>query len=461
MKKFKLALVSSLLISSFAAQNVLADDINQLDDKAKATQQVEQSINAKRVQVSEADRAKMQAEYDKLAGELSQIKEKNAALSETFSANEAQLAELNQNLELETGSLGEVFGVARQAAKSLHDAYQTSYLAGDGAEFDKTLVKVIDTEALPSMADLTNLWQAADYKARSAAEVVKQDLAFVQGDGSKQDKPVVRVGDMALLGESGFLTWDFSRQQAAPYLAQPSDSATIASVEAGEPLLLDPSRGELISQYANKPSLMQRIDQSGAVGKMIIVLLLIGLGIAAVRGFVLSKTQGQIKKQLKDPQNPSDNPLGNILNVYNKEKHQSINSLELRLLETILDEQHGLERGLSMLKLLAALAPMLGLLGTVTGMIQTFQVITEFGNGDPKVMAGGISMALTTTVLGLVAAIPLLLAHNLLSNRAEAIRGILEKQGVSLVAEQAEEADEKAAQNLASNQASQSQTAGA
>lgn len=138
--------------------------------------------------------------------------------------------------------------------------------------------------------------------------------------------------------------------------------------------------------------------------------------------------------------------------MYNKEKKQSVESLELRLLESILDEQQGLERGLSMLKLFAALAPMLGLLGTVTGMIETFQVITQFGNGDPKVMAGGISMALITTVLGLVAAMPLLLAHNILSNRAEVIRNTLEKQGVSLVARRAEIESDKAnlsAANLA------------
>ncbi|NMT04022.1 MotA/TolQ/ExbB proton channel family protein, partial [Vibrio parahaemolyticus] len=104
----------------------------------------------------------------------------------------------------------------------------------------------------------------------------------------------------------------------------------------------------------------------------------------------------------------------------------------------VVDEQTHLEKGLSMLKLLAALAPMLGLLGTVTGMIETFQVITQFGNGDPKVMAGGISMALVTTVLGLVSAMPLLLAHNVLSSQAENIRSILEKQGIGLVAEQAE-----------------------
>src|SRR5690606_16973564 len=126
------------------------------------------------------------------------------------------------------------------------------------------------------------------------------------------------------------------------------------------------------------------------------------------------------------------------LSVYDTDQKRSVEALELRLLETIVDEQQGLERGLSMLKLLAALAPMLGLLGTVTGMIETFQVITQFGNGDPKVMAGGISMALVTTVLGLISAMPLLLAHNLLSAQADAIRSILEKQGISLVAAEAE-----------------------
>ncbi|GAL32748.1 MotA/TolQ/ExbB proton channel family protein [Vibrio maritimus] len=127
-----------------------------------------------------------------------------------------------------------------------------------------------------------------------------------------------------------------------------------------------------------------------------------------------------------------------MLSVYNSEKKLHVEALELRLLESIMDEQQHLERGLSMLKLLAALAPMLGLLGTVTGMIETFQVITQFGNAEPRVMAGGISMALVTTVLGLITAMPLLLAHNLLSSKAEAIRNILERQSVGLVAEQAE-----------------------
>ena len=164
---------------------------------------------------------------------------------------------------------------------------------------------------------------------------------------------------------------------------------------------------------------------------------MIGLLIAVVRGTVLLRVRHQIQKQLKTPDSPGNNPLGKVLSVYNKDKDRTVEALELRLLEAVVDEQSELEKGLSMLKLFAALAPMLGLLGTVTGMIETFQVITQFGNGDPKIMADGISMALVTTVLGLITAMPLLLAHNILSSQAETIRTTLEKQGIALVAEQA------------------------
>jgi biopolymer transport protein ExbB len=157
-----------------------------------------------------------------------------------------------------------------------------------------------------------------------------------------------------------------------------------------------------------------------------------------VRGFAVLSVSRNVKAQLKTPETPKENPLGRVLAVYSDSKAQTVEALELRLLEVILDEQAKLEKGLSMLKLLAALAPMLGLLGTVTGMIETFQVITLFGTGDAKVMAGGISTALVTTVMGLVAAMPLLLAHNLLSTQAENLRNILEKQGIALVAELAE-----------------------
>lgn len=426
-----------LLVTAF---QVSADDLANLDNKAKAEQVSENAHNQKRVILSAEERVQLTTQRNRLAKQLAQIEKENTTLSDTFSANEEILADKEKELNLATGSLGELFGVVRQAAKDAQLNYQNSLLGEKGKAFDVQLERVINTDALPSLKLLTNLWQAMDYKARTGSELALTSIPFVQGDGKTTQLPVMRIGDMAMLSEQGYVQWDFARQQASNYLALPSEVPSLSALksEPNQPILIDPTRGVMLEQYAHQPTLMQRIDQAGIVGKIILVILLIGLVIAIIRGVRLSMTQQQISKQLKQPETPTDNPLGRILSVYNKEKKQSVESLELRLLESILDEQQGLERGLSMLKLFAALAPMLGLLGTVTGMIETFQVITQFGNGDPKVMAGGISMALITTVLGLVAAMPLLLAHNILSNRAEVIRNTLEKQGVSLVAKRAE-----------------------
>lgn len=210
------------------------------------------------------------------------------------------------------------------------------------------------------------------------------------------------------------------------------------TAQPGQLFSFDPSGGDVLSLLGSAPSIDDRVRQGGAVGALILVLLCVGLLIALVRGVSLTRMRIAISQQIKNPTIPGDNPLGRVLKVYHDEPDRRLESLELRLLEVIVDEQQFCERGLSMLKLLAALAPMLGLLGTVIGMIETFQIITEVGNGDPKVMAGGISVALITTVLGLVAAMPLLLAHNVLSSQADAIRGTLEKVGIGLVAEQSE-----------------------
>jgi biopolymer transport protein ExbB len=134
----------------------------------------------------------------------------------------------------------------------------------------------------------------------------------------------------------------------------------------------------------------------------------------------------------------ADNPLGRVLRVYEENQSADVEKLGLKLDEAILKETPALERGIMLLKVLSVVAPLLGLLGTVTGMIKTFQAITLFGTGDPKLMAGGISEALVTTVLGLVTAIPLLLLHSVVSTRSKNLVQVLDEQSVGLVAERAE-----------------------
>ncbi|MDH5878914.1 MotA/TolQ/ExbB proton channel family protein [Vibrio sp. S/42/10] len=431
--------ITSLSFSAFSA----SDSTAQLVNKAKSENRTQASHNV----VREADFKKTEQELKAIKAELeakrTSVQNATDVLTQTFSDNENKLARLEEKLRLETGSLGELFGVVRQNAKELGAELSSTVNSVDRAEHTATVDQIIDAKSLPSMPQLSGLWMSMVEQIQASSELSKSQIAFINGEGNTQSVDAYRLGSIGLVTDQGYVSWNTQREDAIAYLKQPSNGPTLASLSSlanGDisNVVVDPSRGFMLEQLALTPSLTDRLQAGGVVGKVILGLLAIGLIIALVRGISLVIARQKIRAQLKNPEQAGDNPLGRVLAVYNKEQNQTVEALELRLLEAVVDEQTHLEKGLSMLKLLAALAPMLGLLGTVTGMIETFQVITQFGNGDPKVMAGGISMALVTTVLGLVAAMPLLLAHNILSTQAENIRNILEKQGIGLVAEQAE-----------------------
>ncbi|UOE82112.1 MotA/TolQ/ExbB proton channel family protein [Vibrio splendidus] len=431
--------ITSISFSAFSASDTTA----QLVNKAKSESRTQASHNV----VREADFKKTEQELKAIKAQLdakrTSVQNATDVLTSTFSDNENKLARLEEKLRLETGSLGELFGVVRQNAKDLDHELSDTVTNVDRAVYTETVYDIVYAKSLPSMSQLTGLWLSMMEQIKASSEISKSTVALVNDEGVTESAEVYRLGSIGLVAEPGYVWWDSKHQDAIVYLKQPSNGPTLASLSTlanGEVsnVVVDPSRGFMLDQLALEPSLTDRLQAGGVVGKVILGLLAIGLIIALVRGISLAIARQKIRAQLKNSEQAGDNPLGRVLAVYNKEQNQTVEALELRLLEAVVDEQTHLEKGLSMLKLLAALAPMLGLLGTVTGMIETFQVITQFGNGDPKVMAGGISMALVTTVLGLVAAMPLLLAHNILSTQAENIRNILEKQGIGLVAEQAE-----------------------
>jgi len=436
----KRTFIASLIVLAATSFNISANEMAvnaQADSKAQAQHNQVRESGFKQ---TEKELATLKAELVKQRQALQAANDKLAA---QFSTNEDELARLEESLRLETGSLGEVFGVVRQNAKELESELKYSVTAAGDQTYTQAVEEIVAATKLPSMPQLTGLWKALEEQIKASGEFVQTQIQLVDGDGKQRSESVARVGSFGLIGEQGYLNWNGAKQTATAYQKQPEQGPIVTGLDelrtgSIQNLVVDPSRGVMLEQLALSPTLMDRLQAGGVVGKIILILLLIGLIIAVVRGVSLSIARQKIRRQLKTPTQPGDNPLGRVLAVYSKEKKQSVEALELRLLEAVVDEQTGLEKGLSMLKLLAALAPMLGLLGTVTGMIETFQVITQFGNGDPKVMAGGISMALVTTVLGLIAAMPLLLAHNILSSQAESIRHILEKQGIGLVAEQAE-----------------------
>ena len=220
-------------------------------------------------------------------------------------------------------------------------------------------------------------------------------------------------------------------------------AASFAMQDRGyAPMVIDPTRGGLLSMLTQTPTPVERIQQGGAIGYIILAIGLFGIVLVLLRLTGLGRVAGRMDRQLREPgEVADDNPLGRVLLAAGDAGDRDIDAIELLLDEAILRETPALQRGLGLLKLLAAVAPLLGLLGTVTGMILTFQSITLFGTGDPKLMAGGISQALVTTVLGLIVAIPLLFSHTLLASRSRTLIQILDEQSAGLIARQVSRRD--------------------
>ncbi|UJF18393.1 MotA/TolQ/ExbB proton channel family protein [Vibrio sp. SS-MA-C1-2] len=442
MRLYSLVLI---LLASLFSMPSYANDNAEIAPLAKEAQQQQKQHDQQRVARFKTEEKALQSTKDRLEEQKKALDKAIAELSRQFSQNEETLADKEKQLHLETGSLGELFGVVRQSAKSLQHEISQSVASSTQQPQLMMVDEVVAAKTLPSLPQLYGLWQAFEAQIKSSGNYQNLTVPYVNGQGQITDQSVTRIGNFALLSDHGVVSWN--GELASDYPKLPEDTQTQQQVQTlvsgQQAMVIDPSRGDLYRQQASKPTLAQRFEHGGIVGKIIVGLFIIGMVIAVYRFVVLAATKKKITKQLKQSDKPDkSNPLGRILSIYQdskqKEKQLHVEALELRLLEGVMDEQQHLEQGLSMVKLIAALAPMLGLLGTVTGMIQTFQVITEFGNADPRVMAGGISMALITTVLGLTSAIPLLLFHNVLSSKVDAIRHILERQSVGLVAEQAE-----------------------
>jgi len=298
------------------------------------------------------------------------------------------------------------------------------------------------------MAELEELWYFMQQEMTESGKVVKFNATVVSPDGEHTDTEVVRVGTFNIVSGGDYLNFDSAansleilpRQPERQYTSSASDlqSATSGFTQFGiDPT--GPSGGSYLEALIDTPDLKERWQQGREVGYVITVLGVIALLISIWRLIVLTTVSGKVTSQLKNPSQLSDkNPLGRVLKVAEENPGADTETLELKLHEAILKETPKLEAWVGFIKITSMVAPLLGLLGTVTGMILTFQALTIFGTGDPKAMAGGISSALVTTVLGLVVAIPTVFLHAIVSGRSKKVIHILEEQTAGIVAEQSE-----------------------
>lgn len=434
-------------------------DINKILSAVNSASSKDRSTNSSREKRFTGERTREQGRLTSMRNERARQERISDQLSAQFDVNEVSIEELQSDLAKELGDLKELFGVIQQTASEAQEDYKTSLISvhyPDRSENLRLMVaKMASLTDLVSIDEIEDLWFQLQNEMTEQSKIVKftAPVTYLSGQEedeegnlldvfTTEDREVTRIGVFNAVAGDDIATYDPNRglvlldRQMPAFFRDSSNDLQGASAGV-TPFMLDPTKGGLLTALVQEPSIFEKVQEGKIVGYVIITLGIIAFIIALLRILVLSGVESKVKKQAKDLKRPSlSNPLGRVLKVYQDNPQSDPESMELKLAEAILKESPKLNAWIMFIKIIAVVAPLLGLLGTVTGMIQTFQAITLFGAGDPQTMAGGISQALVTTVLGLVVAIPTVFLHWLASSRAKRIEGTLEETASGLIAEQ-------------------------
>jgi len=383
-----------------------------------------------------------------LQAERATLEARSDALETQYAANDIELNQIRNGREAALGDLKELFGAVQQVVGEAEATFDTSIISAQfpnrGANFDAISQKVSNqSNDLVTADEIESVWREMFNEMVQQGKVAKFSTTVATASGQKETQDVVRVGSFNLVGDGKFLTYgkggvaELPRQPSGRFLSQAS--ALYSATGEGVDFALDPTQGRLLDAAVESPSLKERIDQGGLVGYIILGVGLFAALIAIYKIITLFGVAAAVNKQAKNPDSPSSkNPLGRVLKAVQDNPTNDTEAMELRLSEAIMKETPKLTSWLMFLKIVSVVAPLAGLLGTVLGMIETFQSITLFGAGDPQLMAGGISQALVTTVCGLVVAIPIVLLHTAAASKAKRVEEILEEQSAGMVARQIE-----------------------
>ncbi len=428
-----------------AATNI---DVDQLLRQVQQGRTRDTQINQQRIERFRAERAQQAALLAQANADKAQEEARSKELDRVFEANDMEIIELEQAVQDRLGDLKELFGVIQQVAgdaRATFDNSMTQAQFPERSDFMTALAqKVGQTNRLASLEDIEQLWFEIYREMIETGKVTKFNTDVIATDGNLTPAEVTRVGVFNAVADGQFLFYNedakqlqvLSRQPAGRYTSKVDDLEGASSGLTAFPI--DPSRGNLLANLVRSPTLEEKFHQGKEVGYLIVTLGAIGVALAIWRMLVLIGVSGAVSKQAKNLDQPGNNPLGRVLKVYHDNPSADVETLELKLSEAIIKETPKLNKLIPILKIIAVVAPLMGLLGTVTGMIQTFQQITLHGTGDPKLMAGGISTALVTTVLGLTVAIPMVFLHTIVASRAKRVSQVLNEQASGMVAERAE-----------------------
>lgn len=394
---------------------------------------------------------------------MAELERIGTRLEGTFESNSVELDEKVKLLKDKLGALKELFGVFQQNASDLIGAFNNSPTSIQYIDRDDWLEgfanRMKNASEVSSVDDIQGLWYEMQREITALGDIVKLNTPVVNVEGESSDRDLVRIGGFSLISnapQTEYLYWSdagqevvaLSRQPEAAYLSQVD--SYLSAAEGLHSVAVDPTGGVLTALLIQKPTLVERIHQGALVGYIILALGAVALLLAAYKLFDIATISLRVNAQQRAPKSPNpDNVLGQLLLTYQKNLHVDSEILEMRLHESVQKGALRVNRFAIFLSIIAAVAPLLGLLGTVVGMINTFQAITLYGTGDPQTMAGGISQALITTVLGLTVAVPAVLLHAIVHGRAKSVINVLHTQMAALTGDQIQQ--ERA--NEISNQA--------
>ncbi|MFL2840306.1 MAG: MotA/TolQ/ExbB proton channel family protein [Pseudohongiellaceae bacterium] len=448
----------SLQIAAQEADPRSLDELLQLVESATLTETQEQRDRLSRFESNVNQRQQM---LDDMVAAREEEEAISGQLENTYDDNEIIKAQRNETLQERIGDLDELFGTIAGVVGDTRSNFEQSMISAQFVgreEFLTDLAGIMSSDSqLPSIEELERLWFFLQQEMTESGRIDKFDALVASADGTQTTREVVRVGSYNIVSSGEYLQYDASTGRLSVLPAQPSGGVLNSglyqnlasdfqnSTSGFTRLGIDPTGptgGSYLAALISSPDFRTRYgEQGGEIGSIIITVGLVAMLFAIYKIVYLTMIGTKVNAQLKDTAKPTeDNPLGRVLMVYESDKTMDIETLELKLGEAILKETPALERFLTLVKIISTVAPLMGLLGTVTGMIEVFQQITLFGTGDPQIMAGGISGALVTTVLGISVAIPTVLIHTFIKSRSDRILHVMEEQATGIIARKAENA---------------------
>jgi len=442
---FCLVLAAQMALPRLAAVADTLDDLLAETQKARAAEAEE---NKKREAEFIANHDRQKAMLDEAQAKWNAAKARSDSLSKQFDANEVTLADLETKLKAREGNLGELFGVTRQVAGDSSAIVYNSITSAQFPKRDEFFTKLAKSKVLPTIPEFEQLAFELLREITETGRVARWSTDIVTAAGQREKADVVRIGGFIAMAGDRYLDYKPDLATFSVLARQPGSELRRAARELSEAktgytrAFVDPSRGVLLSLYVQRPNIIERIQRGESVGYVIILVGVIGLVCSVYQAFYLFVVRRRVAHQLQHLDTPMrDNPLGRVLATFRGDPEtieDDVEVVELRISEAVLKEVPKIERFQAFLRLAVAAGPLLGLIGTVIGMIITFQSITESGSSDPKLMAAGIGQAMIATVLGLGIAIPLLFINAGLATMSRSVVQVLDEQSNGLLAEHIE-----------------------